>query len=75
MDAIVNFLEGIGNILKLIGDFLVSSIEDTLFIVETGGKIILGLQGNIWGWLPVEVVSTIAAILGIVLLYKILGRE
>lgn len=74
MVALLDFFKGIANALVSIIDFVISLFEDLIYMIKLLGKVI----GNIpsyFSWLPGELLAILVVLIGIVVVYKILGRE
>lgn len=74
MEDILDMLEGFIDLVSSLGEFVLDWIKDLLYIIELLSTIILNLP-SIFGWMPVPVFATVSSIFGVVVLYKILGRE
>lgn len=74
MDAIIKFLEGIISGVTAALDFLIGFIEDIVYVVKLTGEFVLNIP-NYFAWLPGPVLATVVSIFGIVVIYKVLGRE
>lgn len=68
------FLEEFFSIVIALVDFIISLVEDLIFVVALLGQFILKIPSLI-GFFPTAVVSTLIVAFSIVLIYKILGRE
>ena len=74
MNAIVNFLEGIGNVITSLFGFVVSFFSDLGWIINTLSWAV-GIIPNLLGWIPAPILSLITLTLSVVMIYKIMGRE
>lgn len=74
MEAIINFLTGIGDGLLAIVDFLGGMIEDILYVVQLTGSFVLKIP-DFFDWLPPELIAIVVSLFAVVVVYKILGRE
>lgn len=74
MGALIGFFESIGNMLSSVFGFVIGLIEDLVYMVTLLGKFIVSIPSYL-AWLPAPVVIIIVSIFGVVLIYKILGRE
>lgn len=74
MGAILDFLIGLGDIIGAIFNFLFGIIKDLLYVVGLLGALIIRIPDMI-GWLPSACISLVVMTFGIVMIYKILGRE
>lgn len=74
MQAILDFFTGIWNVITSLIDFVVGIVEDLVYVVKLTGTFLVQIP-NYFGWLPTAYVTLIVTIFGIVVIYKILGRE
>lgn len=74
MQAIVNFFEGIGDVILAVVEFVVSFFSDIVWIIDT----LLWAIGQIpsfLGWIPAQLQAVILVAFSVVIIYKIMGRE
>lgn len=74
MGAIVKFFEGFADAITGAIDFLIGFIEDIVYIVKITGEFVLQIP-NYLGWLPSSVLTIIVVVFGVVVIYKVMGRE
>ena len=74
MQAIIEFLSGIGQAVITVFDFIVSLFSDLVYMITMLGHIAVQLPAY-FAWLPSELLSGLILIFTLVILYKILGRE
>lgn len=74
MQAIIDFLAMIGEIIVSLIEFLISLIGDLLYVIGLLGQLAPSIPAML-GWLPGPVVSIIVTAVAIVIIYKIMGRE
>lgn len=74
MDAVIAFFQGIGNSITGVINFLVSIVLDLVWLVQTLAWAMLQVPKMVV-WLPTKVHALILTLFGVVMLYKILGRE
>lgn len=74
MSEVIQFLKGIGDFFVAVGNFLIDFIGDLLYIIQITADVLAQLP-EMFGWLPVSFVSVLLVIFGIVVIYKISGRE
>lgn len=74
MQAVVDFLSGIGDAFLAVIDFVIGFFSDLIFMIQMLGSIMVSIPGY-FSWLPGEIVSPLLLIFTLVVLYKILGRE
>ena len=74
MNAILEFLKGIGNAIIAVIDFVMGLFEDLVYMIKLLGQVVLNIP-SYFAWLPGELLALIIVIISIVVIYKILGRE
>lgn len=74
MQAVIDFLTGIGDGVLAIVDFMGSLIEDILYVVQLTGSFVLKIP-EFFDWLPPELLAIVVSLFAVVVVYKILGRE
>lgn len=74
MKEVLEFLKSIVDAISTAIDFVVDFVSDIIYIIELVSKTIIEIP-NYFGWLPTAAVTLIVTIFGIVVIYKITGRE
>ncbi len=74
MKDILEFLKGIGNAITSLIDFLISFVQDIVYIVQLTGEYVANIP-SYFSWLPSAAVALIVTIFSVVVIYKIMGRE
>lgn len=74
MDSIISFFEGIGKAIVAAFDFVVSFFGDLIYVIQLTGKVLAQIP-SFFSWMPAEIVTLLVVLFGIVVIYKILGRE
>lgn len=74
MNALIDFIKGIGEAIVSVTDFVMGLFEDLVYMIKLLGQVILNIP-YYFSWLPSEVLALIVLIVSIVVVYKILGRE
>lgn len=74
MNALLDFLKGIGNAIVAVIDFVMGLFEDLVYMIKLLGQVVLNIP-TYFSWLPPQVLVLIVLIISIVVVYKILGRE
>lgn len=74
MDGIISFLRGIGTAIVAVFDFVIGFFQDLIYIIQLTGKFLLQMPTYFY-WIPAELRSMLIVLLGIVVIYKIMGRE
>lgn len=74
MQAIIDFFVGITNVITSLIEFVVSIIIDIVYVVQLTGSFLLKIP-YIFSFMPSEVISLFIAFFGVVVIYKVVGRE
>lgn len=74
LQSIVDFFAGLGEMLMSVVDFVVSFFADIVYIVKLTGEFVLQIPVYL-GWLPGPVLTIIVVAFGVVVIYKVMGRE
>lgn len=74
MEAIVSMLESIGNFIASIVDVVLGLIQDILYIIEITAQTVASIP-TYFTWMPSASLSLLVTIFGVVVVYKVLGRE
>lgn len=74
MNAIVNFFEGIGDVILAVVEFVISFFSDLVWIIKTVGWAVGQIPGLL-RWIPAELLVIITLTFSVVVIYKIMGRE
>lgn len=74
MNAIITFFGGFVDVITGAVDFLVGFIEDIVYIVKITGEFVLEIP-NYLAWLPAPVLAIVIVVFGVVVIYKVMGRE
>ena len=74
MKEVLAFLKTIVDAISTVIDFIVDFLSDILYIIELVGKTVLEIP-NYFGWLPTAAVGILVTVFGVVVIYKITGRE
>lgn len=73
LEFIKNILSNISNFFTAVWGFLVDLIEDLVYMVKLLGQIVADIP-SLFSWLPAGVLALFIALVGIVVVYKIIGR-
>lgn len=68
--AITSFFDVVGSLI----DFAIDFIKDLVYVVKLVGEFVLKIP-DMFNWLPGVAVTMIVTIFGVVVIYKIIGRE
>lgn len=74
MDAIINFLKGIGAGIVAAFDFIISFFQDVIYIIQLTGRFLAQIP-SYFAWLPPQLLGLLVVLFSIVVIYKIMGRE
>ena len=74
MKDVLEFLKGIGNAITSVVEFVIDFFQDLVYVIEVVSKTVLSIP-SYFSWLPSAAIAIIVTIFGIVVIYKILGRE
>lgn len=74
LDSIKEILFNIGNFFTSVYDFFLKLCKDIVFIVKATGKAVSVIP-DLFSWLPAPVLSIILVVFGVIVIYKIMGRE
>ena len=74
MQALIDFFVTIGNAINLAFEFVLSFFRDLVYIIKVTGQFLLQIP-LYFSWLPSTLISSLVVLFGIVVIYKIMGRE
>lgn len=74
LDVLKNFFLSIGSVITGLVDFVIGFIEDIVYVVKLCGSFLAKIP-SLFSWLPAPVLTIIVLIFGIVVVYKVTGRE
>lgn len=74
MGALIDMLKGFIDGVLAVVDFIISTIQDILYVIQLTGEAVLHLP-DYFSWLPAPFVAVLVTIFSVVVIYKILGRE
>ena len=74
MKAIVEFLSGIGDAIVKVWEFALALFRDFMQFLELLTKM-PEILAKVLSWIPGEIWISLSLLFGIVILYKIIGRE
>lgn len=74
LSAIVNIVRSIFDFIDLLIEYLIAMGRDIVFVVSLLGSFVSHIP-NYFSWLPSQLLAALVSILGIVCIYKLLGRE
>lgn len=74
LGGIIDFFGELGDAISSLFGFVVSFVSDLVYVVIAAVHSI-GQIPNAFGWMPEDFVAIILTIFGIVIVYKIAGRE
>lgn len=74
MGEIIDFFRSIGEFFSSVVDFIVSFFSDLAYVVQLLGEFVVKIP-SFFSWLPSSLVAVIVTIFGVVVIYKVLGRD
>lgn len=74
MQAILDFFTGVWNVITSLIDFVIGIVEDLVYVIGLTANFFAQIP-TYFSWLPSAYVTLIVTIFGIVVIYKVLGRE
>lgn len=74
MGAIIDFFKGLADFFVSVVNFVISFFEDLAYIVKLLGDFVLKIP-SFFGWLPSSVLAILLTTFGVVVVYKIMGRD
>lgn len=74
MQVLIDFFSTIGNAIILIFEFIFSFFRDLVYIIKVTGLFLYQIPVY-FSWLPSTLISSLVVLFGIVVIYKIMGRE
>lgn len=74
MGAIFDLLKSIGEAILTGFDFLKQFSEDIVYVIKLTAEFVLDIP-EYFSWLPTPILSVIVTAFGVVVIYKIIGRE
>lgn len=74
MKALIDTLTGIGKAIMSAINFVVSTIQDLVYIVKMLTGVISDMPAY-FGWLPSAIVTLLLSIISIAIIYKVIGRD
>lgn len=74
LKEIFNAITGFFDLVTSLVDFVIGFITDLVYVVTLVGQFVLKVP-SYFAWLPSPAITMIVTVFGIVVIYKILGRE
>lgn len=74
LETIKNFFLGIANVITSLIDFVIGFVEDIVYVVKLVGTFVAKIP-SLFSWLPAPAVALIVTVFGVVVIYKVMGRE
>lgn len=74
LESIKQFFIGFVDIVTAVVDFFIGFVQDIVFVVKLTASFVAKIP-QLFAWLPGGVVSILVIIFGVVVVYKVLGRE
>lgn len=74
LDGILQFFETLMNLITGLVDFVISIFFDLIYVIQLATTFVVQVP-SLFSFMPSECVTILTIIFGIVVTYKILGRE
>ena len=74
MQAILDFFTNIWSVVNQLISFVIGLVEDLVYVVRLTGQFVANIP-TYFSWLPPAALAILVSIFGIVVIYKIIGRE
>ena len=74
MQVIIDFFKGFADVITSLVDFVIGMVEDIVYVITLLGEFVTQIP-EYFSWLPAEALVLVVAIFGLVVIYKVLGRE
>lgn len=74
MQTLIDFVKSITDVIAAVIDFVIGLFQDLIYMIQLLGQVLLNIP-NYFMWLPAEALALIVLTIGVVVIYKILGRE
>ena len=74
MQAVIDFFVGITDIITSLIDFVISFVSDLVYVIQLTSAFVIKIP-MIFSFMPNEALSILVLIFGVVVIYKVLGRE
>lgn len=74
MQTLISFFSSIGDAIVTVFDFIIAFFRDFMQFLQLLVKM-PEILANVLSWIPGELFVSLAILFGVVILYKVLGRE
>ena len=74
LSTIKQFFTGFADIVTAVVDFFIGFVQDIVFVVKLTGSFVAKIP-YFFSWLPAPALAIIVTLFGVVVIYKVLGRE
>ena len=77
MDWLKTLADGFQQVLDFfsnVTEFIIDFIGDIVYIIKITGEMVVKIPAY-FSWLPSEALALVVSIFGVVVIYKVLGRE
>lgn len=74
LSFISNVLTSIADFFVSVWNFIINLIEDIVYVVKLASEVI-GEIPSFFSWMPASVLALLVALLGIVVVYKVINRD
>lgn len=74
MQVIIDFFKGFADVITSLVDFVIGMVEDLVYVITLLGEFATQIPAY-FSWLPEEALVLVVSGIGLVVIYKVLGRE
>lgn len=74
MGEIIDFFKQIGEFFSSVVDFIVNFFSDLAYVIGLLGDFVSKIP-SFFSWLPTSLLAILLTIFGVVVIYKVLGRD
>lgn len=69
-----DYIVSIGELISTGFEFVIDFFADFVYIIQITGKFVAQIP-TYFSWLPAPILTLVVSIFGVVVIYKVLGRE
>lgn len=74
LNSIFDAVSKIIEFLNTLWDFVLEFLNNTFNVIKLVGETVVSIP-SYFSWLPAEIIAVLVALFGVVMIYKILGRD
>lgn len=74
MRTLLDFFQGIADVITGVVSFVISLFKDLISMIMMLWDVVANIPAY-FSWLPGEIIALLVALISVVVMYKILGRE